>query len=131
MSNLLQRAITGTIFVALIVFSIYANEFLTIGVLTLNISQEKTMLKALLDFLLNRKGHPVQKDTTIEAAAPYKVEPPTLPQPTFAPPPPGCCDGEKTEKPARKPRAKKATAPAAAMTAAPKKPRAKKAPKAE
>ena len=30
------------------------------------------MLKALLDFLLNRKGHPVQSDT----AAPYKVETP-------------------------------------------------------
>ena len=34
------------------------------------------MLKALIDFLLNRKGHPVQKDTTLEAAAPYKVEAP-------------------------------------------------------
>lgn len=30
------------------------------------------MLKALLDFLLNRKGHPVQTDTAV--AAPYKVE---------------------------------------------------------
>ena len=35
------------------------------------------MLKALIDFLLNRKGHPVQKDTTLDAQAPYKVEPPT------------------------------------------------------
>ena len=35
------------------------------------------MLKALIDFLLNRKGHPVQKDTTLEVQAPYKVEPPT------------------------------------------------------
>ena len=35
MSNLLQRAITGTIFVALIIFSIYANKFLTIGVFSL------------------------------------------------------------------------------------------------
>jgi hypothetical protein len=35
------------------------------------------MLKALIDFLLNRKGHPAQKDTTLDAAAPYKVEAPT------------------------------------------------------
>ena len=34
------------------------------------------MLKALVDFLLNRKGHPVQKDSTLDAAAPYKVEAP-------------------------------------------------------
>ena len=34
------------------------------------------MLKALVDFLLNRKGHPVQKDSTIDAQAPYKVEAP-------------------------------------------------------
>ena len=35
MSNLVQRAITGIIFVSLIVFSIYANKFLTIGVFSL------------------------------------------------------------------------------------------------
>ena len=35
------------------------------------------MLKALIDFLLNRKGHPTQHDTTTLAdapVAPYKVE---------------------------------------------------------
>ena len=34
------------------------------------------MLKALIDFLLNRKGHPVQTDSTLDAVAPYKVEAP-------------------------------------------------------
>lgn len=36
------------------------------------------MLKALIDFLLNRKGHPAQHDTATLAeapVAPYKVEP--------------------------------------------------------
>jgi hypothetical protein len=34
------------------------------------------MLKALIDFLLNRKGHPQQHDTAIAEVAPYKVETP-------------------------------------------------------
>jgi hypothetical protein len=102
------------------------------------------MLKALIDFLLNRKGHPVQKDSTTasEQAAPYKVETPapeskvevksdsgTWPFPT----PVG--SEEKTVKPAvraKSTRTKKA--PVAAITAAekpaakkPARPRAKKA----
>lgn len=42
------------------------------------------MLKALIDFLLNRKGHPVQHDTTAMSdapVAPYKVEPPSAAEP--------------------------------------------------
>ena len=104
------------------------------------------MLKALIDFLLNRKGHPVQKDTTLEAQAPYKVEAPTpAPEPKVevksdggiwpfptAPAP----EEKKPAVKAKSTRAKKA--PVAAMTAAekpapakkPAKPRAKKAPSA-
>lgn len=97
------------------------------------------MLKALVDFLLNRKGHPAQKDTTLDAQAPYKVEAPapkaevvsdgsTWPFPT-APAP-----AEKPVKPAVKAKSARAKkAPVAAITAAekpkkaPAKPRAKKA----
>jgi len=104
------------------------------------------MLKALIDFLLNRKGHPVQKDTTLDVAAPYKVE---APVPTEQPkvevksdsgtwpfPTPVGTEEKKPAVKAKSARAKKA--PVAAMTAAekpaaakkPAKPRAKKAPKA-
>ena len=51
------------------------------------------MLKALIDFLLNRKGHPVQKDTTLEAAAPYKVEAPEAPKCGCGRSPTGYCVG--------------------------------------
>ena len=103
------------------------------------------MLKALIDFLLNRKGHPVQKDTTLEAAAPYKVEPPA-PEPKVEvksdggtwPFPTAPAPEEKPVKPAVKAKSARAKkAPVAAITAAekpavkkPAKPRAKKAPKA-
>jgi hypothetical protein len=101
------------------------------------------MLKALVDFLLNRKGHPVQKDSTLDAQAPYKVEPPApkveaksdsgtwpFPNPVGA--------EEKPVKPAVKAKSVRAKkAPVAAMTAAekpaakkPARPRAKKAPAA-
>ena len=105
------------------------------------------MLKALIDFLLNRKGHPVQRDTTLNAAAPYKVE---APAPEEQPkvevksdagtwPFPTPVGEEKPVKPAVKAKSARAKkAPAAAMTAAekpaaakkPAKPRAKKAPSA-
>lgn len=90
------------------------------------------MLQALINFLLNRKGHPVQHDTpTMEAApvAPYKLEPPE--------PVTQAKTSKPAEKPAkdskpRNPRAKKAPAAKspAAITAA-KKSRAKKAPAAK
>ena len=92
------------------------------------------MLHALINFLLNRKGHPVQKDTTLDAVAPYKVEPPApvvevkSDAGTWPFPKPASAEEKPAEKP-KKPRARKA--PVAAITAAPKKPRAKKAPKAE
>jgi hypothetical protein len=101
------------------------------------------MLKALVDFLLNRKGHPVQKDTTLDAQAPYKVEAPTpAPEPKVEvvsdggtwPFPTAAAPAEKPVKPAVKAKAVRAKkAPAAAITAAekpkkaPAKPRAKKA----
>ena len=103
------------------------------------------MLKALIDFLLNRKGHPVQKDTTLEVQAPYKVEPPTpvvevkadsnWPFPTAPIPEEKPAKKVKPAVKAKSVRAKKA--PVAAITAAekpaakkPARPRAKKAPKA-
>jgi len=93
------------------------------------------MLKALIDFLLNRKGHPVQKDTTLEAAAPYKVEAPAPePKPEIKPDsnwPFPTAVGTEEKKPAVKAKAASAKkAPVPAITAAPKparKPRAKKA----
>lgn len=101
------------------------------------------MLKALIDFLLNRKGHPVQKDTTLDAQAPYKVEAPA-PEPkaevkndsgTWPFPTPVGTEEKKPAAKARAPRAKKA--PVAAIAAAekpaakkPARPRAKKAPSA-
>ena len=48
------------------------------------------MLKALIDFLLNRKGHPAQKDTTLDAAAPYKVEAPAVAEAIKGPVKCGC-----------------------------------------
>ena len=51
------------------------------------------MLKALVDFLLNRKGHPVQKDTTLDAQAPYKVEAPEPPKCGCGRSPTGYCVG--------------------------------------
>ena len=101
------------------------------------------MLKALVDFLLNRKGHPVQKDTTLDAQAPYKVEPPAPePKPEIKPdsnwpfPTPVGTEEKKPAVKAKAARAKKAAVPA--ITAAekpaaekkPARPRAKKAPKA-
>ena len=95
------------------------------------------MLKALIDFLLNRKGHPVQKDTTLDAVAPYKVEPPApvvevkSDAGTWPFPAPVVAEEKKPAVKAKTVRAKKA--PVAAMTAAEKpakKPRAKKAPNA-
>ena len=102
------------------------------------------MLKALVDFLLNRKGHPVQKDTTLDAQAPYKVEAPapepkvevkndssTWPFPTAV--------GTEEKKPAVKAKSARAKkAPVAAITAAekpaatkkPARPRVKKTPSA-
>lgn len=102
------------------------------------------MLKALLDFLFNRKGHPVQKDTTLDAQAPYKVETPA-PEPkpevksdagTWPFPTPVGSEEKKPAVKAKTARTKKA--PVAAITAAekpatakkPAKPRAKKAPSA-
>lgn len=96
------------------------------------------MLKALVDFLLNRKGHPVQKDTTLDAQAPYKVEAPA-PEPKVEvksdagtwPFPTAVGSEEKPVKPAVKAKSVRAKkAPVAAITAAEKparKPRAKKA----
>ena len=127
------------------------------------------MLKALLDFLLNRKGHPTQHDTpTLSDApvAPYKLETPEPAKCGCGRSPTGYCVGlhkltqmewevhpDNPSKPvvevksdagtwpfptpvkpavkAKSARAKKA--PVAAMTAAEKpakKPRAKKAPNA-
>lgn len=98
------------------------------------------MLKALVDFLLNRKGHPVQKDTTLDVAAPYKVEAPApAEQPkvevksdsgTWPFPTPVGAEEKKPAVKAKSARARKA--PVAAITAAekpkkaPAKPRAKK-----
>lgn len=103
------------------------------------------MLKALIDFLLNRKGHPVQKDSTLDAQAPYKVEPPA-PEPkaevksdSSTWPFPNPVGGEeKPVKPAVKAKSARAKkVPVAAITAAekpaakkPARPRAKKAPSA-
>ena len=99
------------------------------------------MFKTLFDFLLNRKGHPVQKDSTLDAAAPYKVEPPA-PEPKVEvksdagtwPFPTAVGSEEKPVKPAVKAKSVRAKkAPVAAITAAekpkkaPAKPRAKKA----
>ena len=96
------------------------------------------MLKALVDFLLNRKGHPAQKDTTLDAQAPYKVEAPA-PEPKVEvksdagtwPFPTAVGSEEKPVKPAVKAKSVRAKkAPVAAITAAEKparKPRAKKA----
>jgi len=98
------------------------------------------MLKALIDFLLNRKGHPAQKYTTLEAQAPYKVEVPA-PEPKVEVrsdagtwPFPTAVVEEKPVKPAVKAKSTRAKkAPAAAITVAekpkkaPAKPRAKKA----
>lgn len=104
------------------------------------------MLKALVDFLLNRKGHPVQKDSTLDAVAPYKVEPPA-PEPkvevksdagTWPFPTPVGAE-EKPVKPAVKAKSARAKkAPVAAIKAVekpaatkkPAKPRARPAPKA-
>ena len=95
------------------------------------------MLKALIDFLLNRKGHPAQKDTTLEATAPYKVEAPAPTAEvksdagTWPFPAPVSTEEKKPAVKAKTARTKKA--PVAAMTAAekpkkaPAKPRAKKA----
>jgi len=99
------------------------------------------MLKALVDFLLNRKGHPVLKDSTLDVQAPYKVEAPeskaevkidssTWPFPTAV--------GTEEKKPAVKAKAVRAKkAPVAAITAAekpaakkPARPRVKKTPSA-
>ena len=101
------------------------------------------MLKALVDFLLNRKGHPVQKDTTLDAQAPYKVEAPA-PEPkmevksdsgTWPFPTPVGAEEKKPAVKARTPRAKKA--PVAAIKAVekpaakkPARPRVKKTPSA-
>ena len=104
------------------------------------------MLKALVDFLLNRKGHPVQKDTTLDAQAPYKVEAPVpAEQPkvevksdagTWPFPTPVGAEEKKPAVKAKSARTKKA--PVAAMKAAekpatekkPAKPRKPRAPKA-
>lgn len=102
------------------------------------------MLQALINFLLNRKGHPVQQDSSMAPQAPYKVEAPvpaeqpkvevksdsgTWPFPTAV--------GTEEKKPAVKAKAARAKkAPVAAIRAAdkpkkaPAKPRAKKEPKA-
>ena len=103
------------------------------------------MLNALINFLLNRKGHPEQKDSSMANQAPYKVEPPVV-TPIAVPPesgksvettswpfptPVGTAE-ETPVKPAVKAKsARTKKAPAAAMTAAkpkkaPAKPRAKK-----
>ena len=97
------------------------------------------MLKALIDFLLNRKGHPVQKDTTLDVQAPYKIEPPapeSKPDGNWPFPTPVGTEEKKPAVKAKAARAKKAPVPA--ITAAekpakekkPARPRAKKAPKA-
>lgn len=102
------------------------------------------MLKALIDFLLNRKGHPAQKDTTLDAQAPYKVEAPA-PEPKVEvksdggtwPFPTAVGSEEKPVKPAVKAKTARAKKAPAAIKAAekpaakkPARPRAKKAPTA-
>ena len=107
------------------------------------------MLKALVDFLLNRKGHPVQKDTTLDTQAPYKIEAPVV-TPMVVPPEPMPPSGtwpfptaigaeKKEEKPAVKAKSTRAKkVPVAAMKAAekpatekkPAKPRKPRVPKA-
>ena len=94
------------------------------------------MLHALINFLLNRKGHPVQKDTTLDAVAPYKVEPPApvvevkSDAGTWPFPAPVVAEEKKPAVKAKSARARKA--PVAAITAAekpkkaPARPRAKK-----
>lgn len=99
------------------------------------------MLQALINFLLNRKGHPVQKDSSMDAQAPYKVETPVVGKPADDrveavtpagtwPFPSASAEEKKPAVKAKTARTKKA--PVAAITAAekpkkaPAKPRAKK-----
>lgn len=105
------------------------------------------MLKALIDFLLNRKGHPVQHDTPNvpdAPVAPYKVEAPAPAKCGCGRSQSGLCVGlhkltaeqwavhadNPNKAPVKKPRAKKAAEPKVAEKPAakkPAKPRAKKA----